>query len=52
MSDIKLFKLADVNDANSKIGVEELSGQFAKLEKDLQQLVEQQMDVFLGVRFL
>jgi predicted transport protein len=46
MSDIKLFRL------NVTTQVEELTGKFAKLEKDLQILVEQQMETFLGVRFL
>ncbi len=46
MSDIKLFQLDNNN------SVTELASQYAKLEKDLQQLIEQHMDVFLGVRFL
>ncbi len=46
MSDIKLFRL------NSETEVEELSSKFAKLEKDLQALVEKHMDTFLGIRFL
>tara|TARA_R110000744_G_scaffold35055_3_gene81418 strand:- start:7642 stop:8562 length:921 start_codon:yes stop_codon:yes gene_type:complete len=45
LSDIKLFQLGQ----NS---VTELPSQAAKLEKDLQQLVEQHMDTFLGVKFL
>jgi len=45
MSDIKLFSIG-----NS--GVKELASQTAKLEKTLQHLVESQMEVFLGVRFL
>ncbi|MDP5028904.1 MAG: DUF5655 domain-containing protein [Paraglaciecola sp.] len=45
MSDIKLFKLGQ----NS---VTELFSKAAKLEKDLQQLLEQQMDTFLGISFL
>lgn len=46
MSDIKLFRLEPTNQ------VSELSSQFAKLEKDLQQLIESQMECFLGVHFL
>jgi hypothetical protein len=46
MSDIKLFRL------NATTQVEELTSKFAKLEKDLQALVEQQMETFFGVRFL
>lgn len=45
MSDIKLFKLAN----NSVL---ELTGKSAKLEKDLQAHIEQNMDVLLGVRYL
>jgi hypothetical protein len=45
MSDIKLFKLAN----NSIL---ELTGKSAKLEKDLQAHIEQNMDVLLGVRYL
>lgn len=45
MSDIKLFKLAN----NSVL---ELAGKSAKLEKDLQAHIEQNMDVLLGVRYL
>lgn len=45
MSDIKLFSMS--NDV-----VVELEGKTAKLEKELQKLVERKMDVFLGVRFL
>jgi RecB family endonuclease NucS len=45
MSDIKLFKLANNN-------VLELTGKSAKLEKDLQAHIEQNMDVLLGVRYL
>ncbi len=45
MSDIKLFALvAD--------GAKELSGSAAKLERDLQTQVEDNMEVLLGVRFL
>lgn len=47
MSDIKLFRLGQQNSS-----VVELSSQFAKLEKDLQKLVEQYMETFLGVRLL
>ena len=47
MSDIKLFRLDQKNTA-----VVELTSQFAKLERDLQQLVEKHMETFLGVRFL
>jgi predicted transport protein len=46
MSDIKLFNMSDSHQ------VEELTSKPAKLERDLQLLVEQQMEVFLGVRFL
>jgi len=46
MSDIKLFHVKDSNN------VAELVTQYAKLEKDLQQLIEANMDTFLGVRFL
>ncbi|NQZ10138.1 MAG: DUF91 domain-containing protein [Algicola sp.] len=46
MSDIKLFNIRDNHT------VEELTSKPAKLERDLQLLVEQQMAVFLGVRFL
>jgi predicted transport protein len=47
LSDIKLFKLDQKDNA-----VVELTSQFAKLERDLQQLVEKHMETFLGVRFL
>ncbi|MFT5716413.1 MAG: putative transport protein [Oleiphilaceae bacterium] len=47
MSDIKLFRLEQKNS-----DVVELTSQFAKLERDLQQLVEKHMETFLGVRFL
>ena len=47
MSDIKLFRI--IKDAPH---VEELLAQSAKLEKDLQQLVEPHMETFLGVKFL
>lgn len=46
MSDIKLFRL------NENTQVEELTSKFAKLEKDLQALIERQMETFLGVRYL
>ncbi|QGJ70275.1 Endonuclease NucS [Planctomycetales bacterium 10988] len=45
MSDIKLFQIA-----NSE--VRELKGQSMALEKSLQTLMEEQLEVFLGVRFL
>lgn len=45
MSDIKLFSLA-------LDGVAELTARTASLEKHLQQHVEQNMEVLLGVRFL
>jgi predicted transport protein len=45
MSDIKLFSLVDQH-------VIELVGSAATLEKHLQQQIEKNMDVFLGVRFL
>ncbi|WP_036254515.1 DUF5655 domain-containing protein [Methylobacter sp. BBA5.1] len=45
MSDIKLFSLGDQH-------VIELVGSAAALEKHLQQQIEKNMDVFLGVRFL
>ena len=47
MSAIKLFKVG-----KDKESVTELFSQAAKLEKDLQQLVEKHMESFLGVRFL
>jgi predicted transport protein len=47
MSDIKLFRLSQHDSS-----VAELTSQFAKLEKELQKLVEQHMETFLGVRFL
>lgn len=46
MSDIKLFHVKDSNN------VAQLVTQYAKLEKDFQQFVEENMDTFLGVRFL
>jgi len=45
MSDIKLFRL-------SKTGVKELSGSSVALEKSLQTLIENNLEVFLGIRFL
>jgi len=45
MSDIKLFSL--MNDA-----AVELAGKFAVLEKELQILIERNMESFLGVRFI
>ncbi|WP_335899484.1 DUF5655 domain-containing protein [Shewanella algae] len=45
MSDIKLFKY-------HAGGVTELEGKAAVVERDLQQLIESNMEAFLGVRFL
>lgn len=45
MSDIKLFKIC-----NS--AVSELSGKSVALEKSLQELMEKNLETFLGVRFL
>ncbi|MBO2547361.1 DUF5655 domain-containing protein [Shewanella algae] len=45
MSDIKLFKYYAG-------GVTELEGKAAVVERDLQQLIESNMEAFLGVRFL
>ncbi|MFH1987986.1 MAG: DUF5655 domain-containing protein [Pseudomonadota bacterium] len=45
MSDIKLFRFSSGN-------AEELAGKSAAVEKTLQNLIESQMDAFLGVRFL
>ncbi|TVL12697.1 MULTISPECIES: DUF5655 domain-containing protein [Shewanella] len=45
MSDIKLFKY-------HSSGVTELEGKAAVVERDLQQLIESNMEAFLGVRFL
>lgn len=45
MSDIKLFTIAENN-------VTELAGKSAKLEKDLKFLIDSNMEIFLGVRFL
>lgn len=47
MSDIKLYQISDQNK-----NVTELVGQHAKLEKELQRLIEDNMDSFLSVRFL
>jgi predicted transport protein len=46
MSDIQLFRLQGTST------VTELTGQAAPLEKSLQTLIEGQMEIFLGVRFL
>jgi hypothetical protein len=46
MNDIKLLHVKDSNN------VAELVTQYAKLEKDLQQLIDAKMGTFLGVRFL
>jgi len=45
VSDIKLFRFSSGN-------AEELAGKSAAVEKTLQNLIESQMDAFLGVRFL
>lgn len=45
MSDIKIFK---INNSN----VQELSGKSVALEKSLQELMEKNLEAFLGVRFL
>lgn len=45
MSDIKLFSLGASE-------ISELAGSSALLEKDLQNLIESQLETFLGVRFL
>lgn len=45
MGDIKLFNLSDNK-------VEELSGQSLAIEKSLQDLMESNLDSFLGIRFL
>lgn len=47
MSDIKLYQISNENKR-----VTELVGQHAKLEKELQKLIEDNMDAFLSVRFL
>lgn len=44
MGDIKLFKI--------KNGVEEIEGTSMQLEKNLQNIIEENMEVFLGVKFL
>lgn len=44
MGDIKLFKIKD--------GVEEIEGASMQLEKNLQNIIEENMEVFLGVKFL
>lgn len=44
MGDIKLFKI--------KHGVEEIEGTSIQLEKNLQNIIEENMEVFLGVKFL
>lgn len=45
MSDIKLFKYSDS-------AAHELAGKSAAIERTLQHLIESQMEIFLGVRFL
>lgn len=45
MSDIKLFRFSSAK-------TEELAGKSAAIEKTLQNLIESQMEAFLGVRFL
>lgn len=45
MSDIKLFRVADA-------GVQELEGRSASVEKSIQTLLEQNLEPFLGIRFL
>jgi predicted transport protein len=47
MSDIKLFRLSENGQQ-----VTELASQQARLEKDLQKLIEANMETFLGARFL
>ncbi len=44
MGDIKLFKISDT--------VEEIEGTSMQLEKHLQNIIEQNMETFLGVKFL
>ena len=44
MGDIKLFKIKD--------DVEEIEGTSMQLEKNLQNIIEENMEVFLGVKFL
>ncbi len=45
MSDIKVFKIAEK-------GISELAGQSVAVEKSLQTLIERNLEIFLGVRFL
>ena len=45
MSDIKLFRI-------DNLGVSELPGSAATLEKSLQKLIEEKLDKLLVVRFL
>lgn len=45
MSDIKLFRI-------NESGVEELAGHYAGVEKDLQLLIERNMQTFFGIRFM
>lgn len=45
MSDIKVFRLKEQ-------GIEELNGHSVAVEKSLQNLIEKNLDAFLGVRFL
>lgn len=45
MSDLKLFR---INEA----GAQELQSSASSLEKPLQDMIERNMDVFFGVRFL
>jgi predicted transport protein len=45
VSDIKLFRYSNTT-------ASELAGKSAAIERDLQRLIESQMDTFLGVRFL
>ncbi|MCC2616175.1 endonuclease NucS [Aestuariibacter halophilus] len=47
MSDVKLFKLGGIGEP-----IIELISQFAKLEKELQKVIENNMEATLGVRFL
>ena len=44
MGDIKLFKI--------KEGVEEIEGKSVQLEEHLQNIIEENMEIFLGVKFL
>ncbi|MCG6202366.1 DUF5655 domain-containing protein [Psychromonas antarctica] len=53
MSDIKLFQLSATSHVLADDqAVIELTSKTAKLEKDLQLQIEQNMEVFLGIRFL